>query len=111
MTNIDLSKIKPGDEVTIRGRAIRNRHDDGKTWVEVSFENGPARFHHFTGPIAAESIATHTPKALSVGDRVKVRGRPIHTEPVIIAIDDDWAWLKDIEGDRWHVRLSGLERV
>lgn len=58
---VDLSKIKPGDEVTVRVRVARVAGCAVFVQIEpdeaVCFSAGP--------------IVSHTPKALTVGDRVR----------------------------------------
>ena len=70
--SIDLSKIKSGDEVTVRC-VVKSHGFAGSdllhctTWSEAD-EGGP------TFMVCDSEIVSHTPKVLSVGDRVKVNG-------------------------------------
>lgn len=107
-TVIDLTKIKPGDAVTVRMFVVGIEHD--QALVSLASDR-PAVL-----ALAQSMVATHTPKALSVGDRViKVAG--VTFTGVIVAIDDDRAWVtwgkRDGgwgEGDN-VCHLSDLERV
>lgn len=96
---IDLSKIKPGDEVTVRGVVsdVADRYDGERNRVRVDLADGEGYCY-----VGAGGIVSHTPKPLSVGDRVKKRtldldvltdAQRIYT---ITAIDEDgWMLLAD----------------
>lgn len=65
--DIDVSKIKPGDEVTIRAFVDERAAtpSDGRDFVSV-------RISGSLTIVRAMNIVSHTPKALAVGDRVRV---------------------------------------
>jgi hypothetical protein len=106
--SVDLSKIKPGDEVTVRavvreiaGPFVRS---DGKAWdIKVR----PHAFVHSEW-IEHDAIVTHTPKALSVGDRVRVKNST--AVRTVLALHGQYAWLSDGESC-WTEELDYLERA
>jgi hypothetical protein len=61
MNTIDLSKIRPGDEVTVRLRILGECVGG---WRVATSDGSAARFF-----VEADDIVSHTPKGLSVGDR------------------------------------------
>jgi hypothetical protein len=93
----DLSKIKPGDEVTVRVSVVIVG-DDIK--VAVPGISGGVW-------ISANAIVSHTPKALSVGDRVKLQSGG---EGFIRAIVGERAWvdLVDDPGEMLNGCAYGL---
>lgn len=109
--SVDLSKIKPGDEVTVRVVVTAA----GKNSLKVSvpgIENGLW--------FDAAEIVSHTPKALSVGDRVRwtrytqVADIPMRVGGVLLAVDADTAWVKTADQDlptHTTVDLRLLERA
>ncbi len=106
--SVDLSKIRPGDEITIRCRA-RVRASEGWTIRALHDEQGTL--------VKDEHIVAHTPKALVVGDRVKVGpqvpGDGLWAGQVrrIAALEGADAWLADDKGEHLTVGLDRLERV
>ena len=99
---VDLAKVKVGDWVTIRAEV---------TEVSVnSWRVLPPTFAADIGQwVGPNDIASHTPKALAVGDRVKATGWDSALS--IVAIDDAWAWLRDGESNRIQMPLRDLERI
>jgi hypothetical protein len=66
---VDISKIKPGDEVTVRAVV---HSTDGMSWgLCFKHHNGAwdGSVRHFVHP---GCVVSHTPKALAVGDRVEL---------------------------------------
>jgi hypothetical protein len=105
--SVDISKIKPGDEVLVRGVCLQHPTEPGAKgeaidWVP-HFRAGSVRINH-------EAIVSHTPKALAVGDRVKVADYAT-VRASILAISGKWAWLKDDGESHWREPLSRLERA
>jgi hypothetical protein len=76
---IDISKIRPGDEVTVRATvqpvtSLSVRFTDGDFLVRIPHQPGAAYPGTLTEtPVLAEAIVSHTPKALQPGDRVRCR--------------------------------------
>lgn len=102
--SVDLSKIKPGDEVTVRA-VVKRAADEFGVLLCTTAGGDPDDF------MAVEAeIVSHTPKALSVGDRVKADGWKVAVFTVV-AIDDGWAWIKDAKSSRLQLPLSDLERI
>lgn len=103
MSDVDLSKIKPGDEITVRVRAFEPRNGG---WAVRALPNPTQTF------IRAEDIISHVPKTLQVGDRAQPkRGEWRSGDPgTIVAIDGGDAWLKR-ESDHSTYRLDDLERL
>jgi len=100
--SVDLSKIKPGDEVTVRAVVADCR--DAENWG-LHFEHigGGARF--FVHPAA---ISTHAPKPLAVGDRAR---SSVGQAYIVMAVDGPYVWVKQAEGDNYATYLaSRLER-
>lgn len=94
---IDLSKIKPGDEVLVRGVVRRTRDEPG--WpaleVELNLEGGicyPNGEDVQEISMGLSAIVEHHPKALSVGDRV-IKAAGVTFTGVIVAIDANRAWV------------------
>lgn len=111
--SVDLSKIKPGDEVTVRGVVDSVRDFVGGAELLVKFEDWRRQpdvreSWSYVG-VNVDQLASHTPKALSVGDRV--RGGGWRCTFTVVALDDGWAWLKDAEGSRVQEPISVLERI
>lgn len=103
MSVIDVSKIKLGDEVTVRAHAISGYGD--LLAVRVT-QRGRLDPLHITIPVSA--IISHTPKALAVGERVKFAGNPNSITGEVIARDDRLAWVR---WDGTSERYDGLERL
>lgn len=95
---VDITKIQPGDEITIRCRAYERRADG---WVVRALSDAKDTY------IKPEYIIGHAPKPLAVGDRVRSNqyGAVVLT---ILAIDEEWAWLRDSGCWRVQCPLSGL---
>lgn len=110
---IDLSKIRPGDEIAIRATVTEAQRGNECWPVRATIDGISNIAGMFDGEFcfSPSAIASHTPKALAVGDRVKPSnfvGKP----GSILAVDGDEAWV------RWGVlsvkpvwRLSDLERA
>jgi hypothetical protein len=105
--SVDLSKIRPGDEVLVRGEAVET--PDGFATVRVA-----GCLHAISVPTLA--IVSHTPKALAVGDRVRIgAATPIDfvwtgRKARLVAIDGEDAWLCDVDGNHMTIGLARLER-
>ena len=111
MTGIDISKIKPGDEVTVR-LTVQSVHREGPTnWPVRVCLNGAEDFGiDGDGNVRAEYIATHTPKALAVGDVVAFL--PLERRVTIIAISGGRAWVRRLDGGSDYIcDLRSLDRV
>lgn len=98
---VDISKIRPGDEVTVRFIVTEIKDHD----VFLSDRMG-------SGPLVdapTDRIVSHTPKAPSVGDMVQVN----FAEGPIVAIHGRYAWV-DLGAPDGHPStwiLSDLERI
>lgn len=103
---IDLSKIKVGDEVLLRATVI----DATPTCfgqIQVRLERGAMGL---TGTrINVEHIVSHTPRALEVGDRVKMRGWAATLR--LLCIHGPWAWMADDDDTTIQGPLAHLERA
>jgi hypothetical protein len=107
--NIDLTKIKVGDEVTIRAKVARNGGDR----IYIAYDDGAevdsVRF-------SPRDIVSHTPKAPEVGDTVRDTRRDRGAEdeqPWVLLHKDDSLFALVGRGN--HTRavkaLSDLERL
>lgn len=104
--SVDLTKIRPDDEVAVRAY-ISVVESDG---VRIRFHpEAPGSMVH----LSPSAIVSHTPKALAVGDRVRLRNGFIQTiRGVIRALDAGEAWVRwdsSSVADIWQA--SDLERV
>lgn len=86
---IDISKIRPGDEVTVRGKA-QGVLDRGLI-VQVFGEREPLSI-----VFKCTEIASHTPEPLHVGDRVGVSGVSVSQGcyAKIVHISSKTAWVR-----------------
>lgn len=101
---VDLSKIKPGDEVAIRAWVVTTilRGD----YLDVRFTEADTGFSVET--FGADAIVSHTPKALSVGDRVRSR----HSDATVLAVHgDDVCIVFDTTGEMGIRPARMLERI
>jgi hypothetical protein len=114
---VDISRIKPGDEVLVRCVAAPGFCPQRPL---VTPDSGALVGNEFMPP--SKAIVSHTPKALSVGDVVRAaphvstwKDKP-HSG-VIRAIDGDAAWLRwdHLEREPYSTDniwpLSDLERA
>ncbi len=85
---IDVSKIRVGDEVTVRVKVTDRVSDTAVAPVRISIFGVVAW-------VPVDFIATHTPKPrdFNPGDRVTWTGNDMHRWK-IIAIDGELAWSK-----------------
>ena len=83
MTDIDISKIKPGDVVTVRAEEI-------EIWPGALYIKAPTGAKVW---MARQDIATHepAPEPLKIGDVVTVEGGT--TSYTITGLHNDAAWL------------------
>lgn len=109
---VDISKIRPGDEVTVRATVVDLPGDHWNSF-RLRYEHPEALrgegLVNATHDIPSRSIVSHTPKALSVGDRVQVN----FAEGPIVAIHGRYAWV-DLGAPDGHPStwiLSDLERI
>jgi hypothetical protein len=91
-----MVKYKAGDEVTVRARA---RDVDHYPEVGLAFTNGKTPELTYALYLSETQITTHTPKPreLKVGDVVGLEGAPECFRWVVLALQDDWAWLRGEE--------------
>lgn len=114
---VDLSKIRPGDEVTVRGTVLGDpQHTHTVRVVLAGY--GPAISDHSASlSVTSEHIVSHTPKALAVGDRVARPRYCVGDVYLVEHVSGDWCWLKPERATGEGVNrgvlspLSGLERV
>ena len=103
---IDITKIKEGDVVTLRGTVV----DILGTEINILFDEGAGTTLIDAKELAAPS-ATHEPRPLAVGDRARFIGSPKGTGEVK-GISGDKAWfLQDGAGCPYTEKLSDLERI
>lgn len=100
---IDLSKVKPGDTVTICSDELVVTgvlHDDGLLTVRLP-DGG---FH----TISPRLIASHTPakRVPKVGDKVRVKGGEVPR--TVIAVHKGYAW---IDSDTWPLCTWPLDKL
>lgn len=117
---IDLSKIQPGDELTVRVKVARlhlHRQCGPGPGVEVEVSLPDRSYVNTdTVEIRLDDIVSHTPapKKLAVGDRVRnARCKnfpPGYQGGEIMAIVDGWAMVR-FDRTPGVVELSTLERV
>jgi hypothetical protein len=113
---VDLSKIKPGDEVLVRC-VVRERGSAARNIFHCLTVSDADQELSSSFMVLGDEIAAVTPKALAVGDRVKVgaempddflwTGRVVR----LAAIDGKHAWLASDEGDHLTIDPERLERV
>jgi plastocyanin len=86
---IDVSKIRVGDEVTVRGRVY---DASGADWFYVSF--GASSW----AKVPADAIATHSPKPreFKPGDRVTFIDSQVAFD--VVHAEGDQAWVKNLNG-------------
>jgi hypothetical protein len=104
---VDISKIKPGDTVSIWG-TVRTPPENGFITVELG-KSGDTVRHQFD----AVEMASHTPKALAVGDRVRLSGTNIYNGRLgeIAALEGEDAWVRLDDASHVTVGLPELERL
>lgn len=103
---IDISKIKPGDKVTlvpleVTGILLRVN--------QVQLKDGEDLLSYFR----ADQIAAHhpAPREIGVGDRVWVQGSTLRVAEVR-GLDGKQAWVRWVEGtENWSVHIRALTLV
>lgn len=112
---IDVSKIKVGDEVTVRGHVVHINNDRLAMPYElgINFRN---RADASWTNIPTLCIATHTPapREFKPGDRAIVYDAVTDSKDLcdVLAIDDAFAWIRNTKsGGRWTARLSDLRHA
>lgn len=98
---VDVSKLREGDVVLVRGVIDK----DGDIDLRIS-RNLAYRFIA-RDAFCTVDIAATEPRALKVGDRVKISGLIAE----ILAINGVYAWVGSNEAQHWTYRLSELERA
>lgn len=78
---VDISKIKPGDEVLVRMTAANDYRNGGADYRGIRYLVCEDPYEDPSAPeldrpfvVLATNIVSHTPKALTVGDRVVRKG-------------------------------------
>lgn len=108
--SVDISKIKPGDEVTVlftAGEPYRQPFIDRQD-LTVTFGEG---LNKVTFCVPASLVVSHTPRALKVGDVVRV---PAHSDSVtgeVLAVDGQECWVRWRNGRRSTWGVDVVERV
>ena len=89
---IDLSKIRPGDEVTVRATVVASEFGP-YVWIQ--------------GPIDKLEVVSHThaPREIKVGDRVTFRDNKLVYE--VVHIKDELAWVSNRNNDTF-AHMSNL---
>lgn len=107
--SVDVSKIKPGDEVLISAVVAQVSRIPTNWRVRVHLNGASDYSMDGDGNVRNEAIVSHTPKDIAVGDRVKIR----HTSSGgdVIAIRPPEAWVEIDSGGCLTYMLSSLERV
>lgn len=102
---VDVSKIKVGDDVSLRGRVIEIDRNDPHDFLRVTFAR-------CTLWAARGDISEHhpQPRGFKVGDKVRV---PLTTDLVyeIRAISDGYAICKSVKGNINLLPLEHMEHV
>jgi hypothetical protein len=99
MSDVDIAKLKPGDEVLVRMKVAARDGMGDRVWAHTE---GDGLF------ITAEDIHSVLPRPIQVGDRVSARGTLLGS---VVATHKDRAWVdNDRYGPATYV-LSDLERV
>jgi hypothetical protein len=110
---LDLSTLKPGDEVTVKVVVVRKDDDDSypvRVCARGDHRPGATMLSNYVD-IPVADIVSISPRPLEVGDRVRVRGHESGTA-TLLAVDGDWCWAKyDHDGARSTSLLSDLERI
>lgn len=104
--SVDISKIKSGDQVTVRGVVGENVADASSHRVLVSFDGHSGGKSVF---VRNDTIISHTPRALAVGDRVRQRPNGQHGE--VLGLHGVQAWVRWGVNDFATTYAEGLERV
>ena len=111
MTGIDISKIKPGDEVTV---SFVVNEVDAVGWKHVEcrpgdLDGGVVEDDYIS--VGVKRIVAHIPKALAVGDVAIFL--PLERRVSIIAISGDRAWVGRLDsgGSDYICDLRSLDRV
>lgn len=106
---VDLSKIRPGDEVLVR-RTVAGLYS---SQVNIGGENADTLLGTRPLWVSADQILAHTPKALEVGDRVKTKTVPAFASPfgIVRAIREGFAWVSRDNEDLETWAISELDRA
>lgn len=104
---IDLSKIRPGDEVAIRVTIDPRNQAPFEPGDHIGVRAGGRDM--FSVPV--DLIVSHTPRALATGDAVKFVGNPQSVRGRIVHVADDLAWVCWNGSQTYHgvQRLAELE--
>ena len=103
---IDWDALEAGDEAWIKATAVKEGGDSIKFVSTDGY-----LLAHYQSQISGHVIKA--PRSLAVGDKVRIVARPGHW--VVLAFDDDMAWLRHTENPtrfrRESVQLAHLVRV
>ncbi len=106
---VDISKIKVGDKVTVKGKVVSLPHDTGDRSFRIEVVGiFPDVF------VLPEQIATHTPaqRAFNPGDRVCSPHCSVPTKWTFVAAANRRAFIAHDNGDDvLSVRLSDLRHA
>lgn len=105
---INFEDVKIGDYVTVRMKVIKQDKKEDKT---QSFKLQPISENFEAMWFYNDDIVTHEPRALAIGDIVRLKGETHKFK--LIGIDEDAAWIKSIPTGTWmpSTMLSNLERA
>lgn len=100
---VDLSKVRPGDEVTVRFKVKTAKTNDYRGLPYVVCDDpleDPAEGPRELRDVAVlwTRIVSHTPKALAVGDRVRDGAHPTATKATVLFADDRDVVIRTDEG-------------
>lgn len=109
--SVDLSKIRPGDEVTVSTTGVVRSVGDGG--MVLKLKGGDFETTFTRGEVAALVLVSHTPapEPLAVGDRVKIKDCGPEYAGTILGLHESLAWLRFLSGGYTTAEVSGLERV
>jgi hypothetical protein len=100
---IDVSKIRVGDEVTVRAKVTIVHHDDPRN---------PIRLHGGTWVTRGDIFAHHpAPRQFKPGDRVLDNGYSGPVAWFIVHVKDGSAWIDDANGYSRIARLHNLRHA
>lgn len=105
--SVDVSKIKVGDEVTVRATVRANDGSDDLPVCAAPVNSSSTDYEWWFRP---DDILSHTPKGFAVGDRVKVRGDEAEGEIKAVWADSAWV-LFTTDNEPVTLPNSCLERL
>lgn len=106
---VDISKIKVGDEVTVRGVCARAAYMVGHRNDSIYIDFPAVTALANTAWIDADRIVSHTPRPVAIGDKVRERPNGQHGE--VLGLHGVQAWVRWGVNDFATTYAEGLERL